>query len=43
MSQLNVLITGANRGIGLQLAKQYAEAGAKVFATCRKPSAAFSC
>lgn len=39
MSQLNVLITGANRGIGLQLAKQYAESGAKVFATCRKPSA----
>lgn len=39
MSLFNVLITGANRGIGLQLAKQYAEAGANVFATCRKPSA----
>ncbi|MCH8502109.1 MAG: SDR family oxidoreductase [Aliidiomarina sp.] len=39
MSQFNVVITGANRGIGLQLAKQYAEAGAKVFATCRQPSA----
>ncbi|MCH8492230.1 MAG: SDR family oxidoreductase [Idiomarina sp.] len=38
MSQINVLITGANRGIGLQLAKQYAEQGAHVFAACRKAS-----
>ncbi|RUO38710.1 short-chain dehydrogenase [Aliidiomarina shirensis] len=40
MSQLNILITGANRGIGLQLAKQYAEQGAKVFAACREASEA---
>ncbi|MFU8784769.1 SDR family oxidoreductase [Aliidiomarina sp.] len=38
MTQINVLITGANRGIGLQLAKQYAEQGAHVFAACRKAS-----
>lgn len=38
MTQVNVLITGANRGIGLQLAKQYAEQGAHVFAACRKAS-----
>lgn len=40
MKQLNILITGANRGIGLQLAKQYAEQGANVFAACRKASQA---
>lgn len=39
MKSANVLITGANRGIGLQLAKQYAEQGAHVFAACRKASA----
>ncbi|EWH11924.1 short-chain dehydrogenase/reductase SDR [Catenovulum agarivorans DS-2] len=32
-----VLITGANRGIGLQFTKQYAEAGYTVFATTRTP------
>ncbi len=31
------LITGANRGIGLALARQYTEAGDRVFATCRSP------
>ncbi len=36
----NVLITGANRGIGLELAKQYAARGDHVFATCRNPGAA---
>ena len=36
----NVFITGANRGIGLELARQYAEAGERVFATCRTPGAA---
>ena len=32
------LITGANRGIGLALARQYTEAGDRVFATCRSPA-----
>ncbi len=36
----NVLITGANRGIGLQLAKQYAARGDHVLATCRNPDSA---
>ena len=36
----NVFITGANRGIGLELARQYAGAGERVFATCRTPGAA---
>jgi len=36
----NVLITGANRGIGLEFAKQYAEAGWRVFACCRRPAQA---
>ena len=36
----NVFITGANRGIGLELARQYAEAGDRVFATCRSPASA---
>jgi NAD(P)-dependent dehydrogenase (short-subunit alcohol dehydrogenase family) len=33
----NVLITGANRGIGLELARGYARAGDRVFAFCRSP------
>ena len=36
----NVLITGANRGIGLQLTRLYAEDGDTVFAFCRKPQSA---
>jgi NAD(P)-dependent dehydrogenase (short-subunit alcohol dehydrogenase family) len=35
-----VLVTGANRGIGLQLATNYAERGWKVIATARKPEKA---
>jgi NAD(P)-dependent dehydrogenase (short-subunit alcohol dehydrogenase family) len=35
----SVLITGANRGLGLELARQYAGAGARVFACCRDPKA----
>ena len=33
-----VLITGANRGIGLQFVHHYLTQGAKVIATCRQPS-----
>jgi len=35
-----ILITGANRGIGLELAKQYAVDGWRVFACCRHPEKA---
>lgn len=33
-----VLITGANRGIGLELARQYAQRGDQVIAACRRAS-----
>lgn len=36
----SILITGANRGLGLEFAKQYAQAGYRVFATARDPAAA---
>lgn len=36
----NVLITGANRGIGLEFARQYAADGWTVHATCRDPDRA---
>jgi len=35
-----VLITGANRGIGLEFARQYGEAGWQVIGTARKPETA---
>ena len=35
-----VLITGANRGLGLEFARQYHQAGYQVIATARKPDAA---
>ena len=33
----NVLITGANRGLGLEFTRQYLADGWRVFATCRNP------
>ena len=36
----NVAITGAGRGIGLELVRQYAEAGDRVYALCRSPETA---
>lgn len=37
---LSILITGANRGLGLEFSRQYAAAGWRVIAACREPSAA---
>jgi NAD(P)-dependent dehydrogenase (short-subunit alcohol dehydrogenase family) len=37
---MKVLVTGANRGLGLEFVKQYAEDGATVFACCRDPHTA---
>lgn len=36
----NVLISGANRGIGLELVRQYLQDGWRVFAGCRQPEQA---
>lgn len=35
-----ILITGANRGLGLEFCRQYAEAGDRVIAACRNPEKA---
>lgn len=37
MVPLTVLVTGANRGLGLEFARQYAADGWKVHAACRNP------
>ncbi len=37
MSNSTILITGANRGIGLELTRQFSEDGWQVFACCRSP------
>ena len=34
---LRILITGANRGLGLEFVRQYAGRGDRVFAACREP------
>jgi NAD(P)-dependent dehydrogenase (short-subunit alcohol dehydrogenase family) len=36
----SVLVTGANRGLGLEFVRQYAAAGWRVYATCRDPARA---
>jgi len=36
----SIIITGANRGLGLEFARQYAEAGWRVYAGCREPHCA---
>jgi NAD(P)-dependent dehydrogenase (short-subunit alcohol dehydrogenase family) len=36
----SVLVTGSNRGIGLEWCRQYADAGWRVYATCRHPETA---
>lgn len=38
----SILITGSNRGLGLEWARQYAQEGWRVFATCRHPAEADS-
>ncbi|MGI9329382.1 MAG: SDR family oxidoreductase [Gammaproteobacteria bacterium] len=41
-SQPTVLITGANRGLGLEFARQYAALGWNVIASCRDPGQAMA-
>ena len=36
----SVLMTGSNRGLGLEWVRQYASSGWRVFATCRHPNEA---
>lgn len=37
---ITILVTGANRGIGLEFVKQYAADGAEIIACCREPAKA---
>jgi len=37
-----ILVTGANRGLGLEWVRQYAAAGWRVYATCRHPAEAWA-
>ena len=37
---LSILVTGSNRGLGLEWTRQYAELGWRVYATCRFPEQA---
>jgi NAD(P)-dependent dehydrogenase (short-subunit alcohol dehydrogenase family) len=36
----SILVTGSNRGLGLEWVRQYAMEGWRVFATCRHPAEA---
>ena len=40
METRSVLVTGANRGLGLEFVRQYAQAGWKSYAACRAPESA---
>jgi NAD(P)-dependent dehydrogenase (short-subunit alcohol dehydrogenase family) len=40
MEPRTVLVTGANRGLGLEFVRQYADDGWRVFAACRAPRSA---
>lgn len=40
MNESTVLVTGANRGLGLEFARQYAADGWTVYAACRAPAGA---
>lgn len=42
MKPLNIVITGANRGLGLEFVNQYLKSGENVVATCRKPDEAIN-
>jgi len=37
---MDILITGASRGLGLEATRQYLQQGNRVFATCRQPKTA---